>query len=205
MAPEVREGDPATTRSDVWSLGVVLHEIFFGKRPERRIARGASPVFRGHRPNQRRRLIERAMLALCERCLADDPAERPEDAARRREVVREARRSPGAFLWSHAASQARRLGLRRYARVVAGRRRDGSYRRRSRPIVARPSSRFRGLCNAGEPADWTKVAKLVATVPGHVHCFSLVDDEDRPARSGAVPGRPRTSTSDSGARRPAAS
>ena len=36
MAPEVREGDPATTRSDVWSLGVVLHEIFFGRRPERR-------------------------------------------------------------------------------------------------------------------------------------------------------------------------
>src|SRR3954447_3100468 len=44
MAPEVREGDPATTRSDVWSLGVVLHEIFFGKRPEKRSARSVSGV-----------------------------------------------------------------------------------------------------------------------------------------------------------------
>src|SRR6266498_1200672 len=44
MAPEVREGDPATARSDVWSLGVVLHEILFGKRPERRVSRTVSGV-----------------------------------------------------------------------------------------------------------------------------------------------------------------
>jgi len=36
MAPEVLAGEPATSRSDVWALGVVLHEIFFGQRPERR-------------------------------------------------------------------------------------------------------------------------------------------------------------------------
>ena len=28
MAPEVLAGEPATSRSDVWALGVVLHEIF---------------------------------------------------------------------------------------------------------------------------------------------------------------------------------
>ena len=42
MAPEVREGEPATTRSDVWSLGVVLHEIVFGRRPERRGSRSGT-------------------------------------------------------------------------------------------------------------------------------------------------------------------
>ena len=36
MAPEVLAGEPATSRSDVWALAVVLHEIFFGRRPERR-------------------------------------------------------------------------------------------------------------------------------------------------------------------------
>jgi serine/threonine protein kinase len=34
MAPELSYGDKATTASDVWSLGLILHEILFGGRPE---------------------------------------------------------------------------------------------------------------------------------------------------------------------------
>ena len=34
MAPEMVMGDPASLRSDVWALGVTMHEILFGKRPE---------------------------------------------------------------------------------------------------------------------------------------------------------------------------
>ena len=34
MAPEVAAGEPATRASDLYSLGLVLHELFFGRRPE---------------------------------------------------------------------------------------------------------------------------------------------------------------------------
>src|SRR6185295_14839765 len=99
MAPEVREGDPATTRSDVWSLGVVLHEIFFGKRPEKRSARSVSGVSKSSTASTSS-TIERAMRALCARCLADDPADRPEDARAVERLFEQARRSPGAVLAS---------------------------------------------------------------------------------------------------------
>src|SRR4051812_35443170 len=80
MAPEVREGDPATMRSDVWSLGVVLHEILFGKRPEKRSARSVSGVSKSTSAATSSSTIERAIRALCEKCLADDPADRPANA-----------------------------------------------------------------------------------------------------------------------------
>ena len=78
MAPEVLAGEPATSRSDVWALGVVLHEIFFGRRPERR------PVSfdgTGKGPLRPTTSVERTVLSLCERCLADSPLDRPTDAS----------------------------------------------------------------------------------------------------------------------------
>src|SRR5262245_1147403 len=101
MAPEVREGDPATTRSDVWSLGVVLHEIFFGQRPERRASRTAPGVSKSSTTSTSS-MVERAMLALCLRCLADDPTDRPENATAVERLFETAQRSPTAILWPRA-------------------------------------------------------------------------------------------------------
>jgi serine/threonine-protein kinase len=174
MAPEVREGDPATTRSDVWSLGVVLHEIFFGRRPEKRSARSASGVSKSSTASTSSTL-ERAMFALCTRCLADDPADRPEGAHAVEKFFEAARRSPHALLRSPRGRQAALLAV--VAGVVATGVGIGvrTYRRSSAMAGATQPGIPR-LVPTGEPADWTKVARVVATAPGHAHCFSLVDD-----------------------------
>ena len=87
MAPEQLEGKPATVQSDLYALGLVMYELFTGKRahgahtlPERVRDSSSeittpSSVIRDIDP-----LVERLIL----RCLSNDPAQRPRSA---REVV----------------------------------------------------------------------------------------------------------------------
>jgi Tol biopolymer transport system component len=200
MAPEVREGDPATARSDVWSLGVVLHEIFFGKRPEKKSVRSVSGVSRTSKASTSS-TIERAMLALCTRCLANDPADRPEDARAVQRLFDTSRRSPHAVLRSR---RGRLLWLASsFAAMTAMVAIAATAYRRSHPI-AEPVSPggIRRVVPTGEPADWSTVAVPLTTVPGPVHCFSLLDQ--RTVR--LVWGAPRTAEdvdTDAGIRRPA--
>ena len=67
IAPEVLAGGKATFRSDVWQLGVLMHEVLFGCRPDmsRRTALAAG----------QERLAE-----LCARCTHADPSGRPANA-----------------------------------------------------------------------------------------------------------------------------
>ncbi|HEY0155825.1 MAG TPA: serine/threonine-protein kinase [Thermoanaerobaculia bacterium] len=87
MAPEQLEGQPATVQSDLYALGLVMYELFTGKRahaartlPERvreltsDIA-APSSVVRDMDPS-----VERLIL----RCLANEPSQRPHSA---REVI----------------------------------------------------------------------------------------------------------------------
>ena len=173
MAPEVLAGEPATSRSDVWALGVVLHEIFFGRRPERRSVSfdgaGRAPI----RPGSS---AERAMLALCERCLVDSPIERPADAT---EVARmfETSRSPRRVL-SNRSSTARVVG---YALVAAALAVGGGIVAKHRQRILAASVRSVGdlivlPTPTRAPADWTKTAQVITEIPGKVHCFSVVDE-----------------------------
>ena len=77
LAPELIEGRPATTASDVFALGVVLHEMVTGERP----FRGATPVdvmmaIRGGRWKRATGLPD-SILAAIDAALAREPERRP--------------------------------------------------------------------------------------------------------------------------------
>lgn len=78
LAPEQLAGDAATERSDLYVLGVVLHEMLTGQRP----LPGASAVkmTTGTTASGRRRSTS-ALEALVARLLEPNPAQRPESAA----------------------------------------------------------------------------------------------------------------------------
>ena len=83
MAPEQLRGQPATTASDIYALGLVLYEVFTGHRPfesnnvrdlvdeQERAIRPPSSRIGGINP-----LVERVIL----RCLAAKPDQRPRSA-----------------------------------------------------------------------------------------------------------------------------
>jgi TolB-like protein/Tfp pilus assembly protein PilF len=85
MAPEVLEGKPASTRSDVYSVGVLLYRLLTGDYPVRgaslrdvRLAheQGARGRLRAERPD-----LAAAFVRVIERALDPDPAQRFQSAA----------------------------------------------------------------------------------------------------------------------------
>ena len=179
MAPEVLAGEPATSRSDVWALAVVLHELFFGQRPERRSVSFDGSSKGPIRPSSS---TERRMMALCEKCLAESPLNRPADA---REVARlfEVEEPPR----SKERTVPYKTGLAVSGLVaavvllIAGaaprlRRRETSAATTPRPAPAMTPAVIR-LEAGGEPVDWSRSARLVGEIPGRVHCFSAIDEK----------------------------
>jgi tRNA A-37 threonylcarbamoyl transferase component Bud32 len=77
MAPEVAAGEPATRASDLYSLGIVLHELFFDRRPEWQ-ASGGRRVRKD--PPRLGGLKQRALARLTGQCLEELPERRPADA-----------------------------------------------------------------------------------------------------------------------------
>ncbi|HYL77523.1 MAG TPA: serine/threonine-protein kinase, partial [Bryobacteraceae bacterium] len=65
MAPEQRSGQEVTARSDIYALGIVLHEVFTGKRPS---------------PDSSHPDLAPEVDRVIRRCLAEDPAKRPATA-----------------------------------------------------------------------------------------------------------------------------
>lgn len=66
LAPEQRAGREATSRSDIYALGIVVHEIYTGRRPDEK-----SSTKLGLAP---------AISKTIERCLDEDPRKRPASA-----------------------------------------------------------------------------------------------------------------------------
>lgn len=83
MAPEQLAGKEVTTLSDIYALGLVLYEVFTGKRA---LAEAPSRARRGHgdhtpsRPSSVVKDLDPAVEKVILRCLEEDPAGRPPTA-----------------------------------------------------------------------------------------------------------------------------
>lgn len=126
MSPEQFAGQPVDTRTDVWSLGVLLHELLAGSRPEQRLCDSAD-VWTGDASPSRgfRRASEIAATtapgrhidpdldAIVDRCLQDDRGARYASVSQMRDdLARWARREPVSAR-THAPLHEFRLFLRR--------------------------------------------------------------------------------------------
>ena len=168
VAPELLEGKTADARSDVFSLGVVLHELLSGQR-----------LFVGENdfetlklvqempippPSSRNPGVKPALDAVVMRALERDPAKRYQSAGEMGDELEDAGAAqalldaragpqgaragrPGAARRQGAADAARRRGARRRQRDFDGdRRRIGARSRRAR--AARRPRRGRGVARA---------------------------------------------------------
>ncbi len=70
MSPEQKAGKDVTTRSDLYALGIVLHEMFTGKRPGESQATPTTIV----------KDLDPAIERVIQRCLDADPRNRPSSA-----------------------------------------------------------------------------------------------------------------------------
>ncbi len=196
MAPEVVMGDPATTRSDVWALGTVLHEILFGTRPDRSVVRRGVRHFT---PPQVTSLKERRLAELCGRCGDDDAEARPASAA---EVCREFEAAVlGRRLRRPADRQQMFWGAVALAGLVAlGVVRDQWASQAVASSSPGVTSGARVIQGTGTPEDWSKNSTKFATFEGKLHCFSAIDGAEKVRAIWGSPRRAEDIDARSGAR-----
>jgi TolB-like protein/Flp pilus assembly protein TadD len=100
MSPEQVEGQPLDARSDLFSLGVMLHEMTTGRRPFQGTSTAAllSAILRDTPPpvDERRRDIPAGLTRLIARCLEKDRGRRIETAGQVREAIEALRGAPAA-------------------------------------------------------------------------------------------------------------
>jgi hypothetical protein len=101
MAPEVLDGGPASTRSDLYSVGVLLFYVVTGEYPV--AGRSLLDLTLAHRRGDRKLLADRrpdlpdGFIRAVERALATDPANRPPSAGAMMRDLTSA--LPGPIAW----------------------------------------------------------------------------------------------------------
>ena len=79
MSPEQRAGRDVTVRSDVYALGLVIHEMFTGRARQHSSSPSSSSSATSS-PSDLVRDLDPAVERLILRCLDDDPGRRPASA-----------------------------------------------------------------------------------------------------------------------------
>jgi serine/threonine protein kinase len=180
MAPEIVMGDPAAMRSDVWAIGVVMHEILFAKRPEWEV----TPRERIFRPPVGKEASHalRELARLCGDCARENPAGRPADAvevlrrfveaesAARVNLPRRVWRSRRRWGWAPIAASAALAVIATKDRWTA------ASATSSRGPAAAVAVAVRDVKPTGSPRDWSAASELVTRIEGRVHCFSVLPD-----------------------------
>ena len=93
MSPEQLRGDPVDQRSDIWGFGCLLFEMLTGRRPfQGSTAYATAAAIQKDDPDWNALPPETppVVLALLQRCLSKDPADRPRDAGDLRLEIRAA-------------------------------------------------------------------------------------------------------------------
>jgi hypothetical protein len=190
MAPEIARGEPASVSSDVWGLGIVVHEIVFGRRPrwqEGRFVSSSPPtdeLVTGR--------VERRILEICQRCTHERARLRP-TAAEVGGLIGDA-----AEL-ENPTTRHRRLRRAAAGLLVAAAAAGISARRLPRAHVARATE----IAIAGEPADWSESARVLATVDGRVHALTRLPNTGRVRMTWGEPRRTEDVDLATGRREPA--
>ena len=132
ISPEQALGEPATAASDIYSLGIVTHEMLTGRRPFDQGSPVATALAQVNDPPPALpEAVPADLRAVVETSLAKTPADRPVDA---RAVAEAVGVSVGAL---PAADPTRSLPVTLPTRA-ATRRASGAARRRSADPVSRP-------------------------------------------------------------------
>lgn len=126
MSPEQFAGQAVDTRADVWSLGVLLHELLTGSRPEQRscdsadVWTGDASPQRGFRPasdvarvSAPGRPVDVDLDAIVDRCLQDDREARYASVSQLRDDLSRWARGEPVSARMHAPLHDIRLFLRR--------------------------------------------------------------------------------------------
>jgi len=167
MAPELAFGVRASFASDVWALGVVLHEVVFGDRPRwhRTADRHELAV-----PARRLTSAERAIFEICRRCLSLDASIRPENGGAveklylgDRDGGRRGRPLSRRLLFGASVLLVGTGVAAGVCTLPSGHPRTEAAAlatREPQPIVV-----------TGTPEDWTKTSRALATVNGGINCL----------------------------------
>jgi serine/threonine-protein kinase len=119
MAPEVVAGRRADQRSDVYQLGLVLHEIVFGRRAEWHDV-GGQEILRPPVDQDVSTPVEEELAALCADCLLNDPSARPPNAVAVAGRLAAAEQARPRGLWARTRRRAAWITRSGVARFAAG-------------------------------------------------------------------------------------